>query len=1145
MKRIILGAVLAAMAWGGEGRPDDIRRQPGYLASEFIYESAPFPSCHASTILETGDGALVAAWFGGTAEKNPDVGIWVARREGGRWTVPVEVANGVQADGTRHPCWNPVLFQPRGGPLMLFYKVGPDPRTWWGMLRTSTDGARTWSDARRLPDGILGPIKNKPVQLANGDILAPTSSEHDGWRVHFERSADGGATWAATPAINDGKEIGAIQPSILFPGGDRLLAVGRTRQAKVFRIESADLGKTWGPMTLTDLPNPNAGTDAVTLKDGRHLLVYNHTAKGRSPLNVAVSADGATWRPALVLEDEPRAEFSYPAVIQARDGLVHITYTWKRQKVRHVVVDPAKLQSADRSGPPNLAVKGRGWTLAKLASGEKAFSNRSYVWEGVPAAFRDWRITQIAGGEPFETRVTARSATRIHAAAAAAKGVKPPAGWEAEEGVEFRYNDGGKTRMQVWSREMKTDEEVALPKGGWAGTLLLIPPDATVAVTEAPLPSAQTLTRLPYNNPGLVVDLGVGLWAWPLPVDYDGDGDLDLVVNCPDKPYNGLYFFENPGVGRALLPAGSLPPQEGAAPLPVFKPGRRISKGLQNVQISTVDGRPRVLSPGTEHPDFLTTGLENGVKLPLPANLHPNKVRANMWRYVDYDGDGAQDLVVGVGDWTDYGWDNAYTSDGTWTNGPLRGFVYVARNRGTTSKPDYGTPVKVEASGRAVEVFGWPSPNFADWDGDGDLDLLCGEFLDGFTYFENTGTRKAPAYSAGRRVQTPDGKPLAMDLQMITPTAIDGDGDGDQDLIVGDEDGRVAFVECAGKAAPGRVPAFLPPRYFRQEAESVKFGALATPCGFDWDGDGDTDILSGNTAGYIAFIENLSGPGVATPKWAEPKHLEADGKVIRIMAGPNGSIQGPCEAKWGYTTQTVADWDGDGLPDIVANSILGRVHWYRNTGTRTAPKLAAAQPVEVEWNGPQPALAYGWLRPEGKALLTQWRTTPVAVDWNRDGLTDLVMLDQEGYLAFFERARRDGRLVLLHPRRAFCDDSGAALRMNAGIAGKSGRRKLCIVDWDGDGRLDILANAANARFHRQVGEKDGTWLFKDMGLLVEQNIEGHDVSPTVVDFDGNGIPDFLGGAEDGRFYHLPNPRAQPPGGKANEWGQTNQRPAKP
>jgi hypothetical protein len=205
---------------------------------------------------------------------------------------------------------------------------------------------------------------------------------------------------------------------------------------------------------------------------------------------------------------------------------------------------------------------------------------------------------------------------------------------------------------------------------------------------------------------------------------------------------------------------------------------------------------------------------------------------------------------------------------------------------------------------------------------------------------------------------------------------------------------------------------------------------------------------------------------------------------------------------------------------------LGKVVWFKNIGTRTQPKLAAAQPVEVEWDGPQPALAYGWLRPEGKALLTQWRTTPFAVDWNKDGLTDLVMLDQEGYLAFFERARRDSKLVLLPPKRVLCDEKGEPLRLNAGIAGKSGRRKLCIVDWDGDGKLDILLNAANAKFLRQVDVRDGKWFFKDMGLLVEQNIEGHDVSPTVVDFNGDGIPDFLGGAEDGHFYYLKNPRTK-------------------
>lgn len=336
-------AALAASAGAAE---------PALVASEFIYETAPFPSCHAATLAEPAGGGLVAAWFGGTHEKHPDVGIWVSRRVGGKWTAPVAVADGVQyrqPDGTvhRHPCWNPVLFQPKDGPLLLFYKVGPDPRSWWGMLTTSDDGGATWAPPRRLPEHIDGPVKNKPVQLPGGELLCPSSTEFDGWRVHFERTGDLGRTWARTGPVNDGKAVGAIQPSVLFLGGERLLAVGRTRQGKVFQVASDDLGRTWGELTLTALPNPNAGTDAVTLADGRHLLVYNHTARGRSPLNVAVSKDGRAWQAALVLESEPNAEFSYPAVIQTRDGLVHMAYTWKRQRVKHAVIDPAKLTPRD------------------------------------------------------------------------------------------------------------------------------------------------------------------------------------------------------------------------------------------------------------------------------------------------------------------------------------------------------------------------------------------------------------------------------------------------------------------------------------------------------------------------------------------------------------------------------------------------------------------------------------------------------------------------------------------------------------------------------------------------------------------------------------------------------------------------------
>jgi predicted neuraminidase len=315
-----------------------VRAAVKVLTNEFIFGTAPFQECHASTIAES-KGELVAAWFGGTEEKNPDVGIWLSRCENGRWTVPREVANGVVSPAKRYPCWNPVLFQLKDGPLLLFYKVGPNPERWWGLLMTSDDGGRTWTKPRELPQGIVGPIKNKPVQLDNGEILCPSSSEDHGWRVHFERTSDLGRTWQSTGPVNDGKAIAAIQPSVLLHGNGHLQAIGRTRQKKVFSIESLDGGKTWGPMTLLDLPNPCSGTDAVTLRDGRHLIVYNHSPRDRSPLNVALSTDGKGWTPVLTLEDTP-GEFSYPAVIQTRDGLVHLTYTWDRKRIKHVAIDP-------------------------------------------------------------------------------------------------------------------------------------------------------------------------------------------------------------------------------------------------------------------------------------------------------------------------------------------------------------------------------------------------------------------------------------------------------------------------------------------------------------------------------------------------------------------------------------------------------------------------------------------------------------------------------------------------------------------------------------------------------------------------------------------------------------------------------------
>ncbi|MFH5832971.1 exo-alpha-sialidase [Halalkalibaculum sp. DA384] len=316
--------------------------------SEFIFTEAPFEECHASTIESTPDG-LVAAWFGGTEESNEDVEIWLSRNTGAGWSDPVSVADGVQHADKRYPTWNPVLFQVPDGKLMLFYKVGPNPREWWGALKTSGDYGQSWSRGYRLPEDILGPIKNKPIMTEDGRLISPSSTEHDGWRVHFEISPDTGKTWQLVGPINDAEEYDVIQPSILRHGGDTLQILARSKNNRIITSWSYDGGYSWSSLTPTELPNPNSGTDAVTLDNGHHLLVYNHSEKDegewggpRTPLNVAVSEDGKQWHTVITLEDTP-GEYSYPAVIQASDGLVHITYTWKRKQVKHVVLDPEKI----------------------------------------------------------------------------------------------------------------------------------------------------------------------------------------------------------------------------------------------------------------------------------------------------------------------------------------------------------------------------------------------------------------------------------------------------------------------------------------------------------------------------------------------------------------------------------------------------------------------------------------------------------------------------------------------------------------------------------------------------------------------------------------------------------------------------------
>lgn len=626
---------------------------------------------------------------------------------------------------------------------------------------------------------------------------------------------------------------------------------------------------------------------------------------------------------------------------------------------------------------------------------------------------------------------------------------------------------------------------------------------AAIAVSQ----DKADLQPLTHNDADLVVDAGVGLWAHPIPMDYDGDGDNDLVVSCPDKPFNGSYFFEN---------------KQGDVKLPVLEPPVRIGPGFHSIRVSTVNGRTDVMTAARVWEDFPKHKFEQPKKIEFRTKpIDAKKTRANQWHRVDWDLDGDHDLIIGLGIWDDYGWDDAWDESGTWKNGPLHGHVFLVTNSGTDDKPKYESPQKITAGGKPVDVYGWPSPCVADFDGDGDRDLICGEFVDKFTWFENIGTDEAIELAAGKRVLTIDGSHLQMDLEMIVPTPIDWDKDGDTDLIVGDEDGRIAFVEnvTSETVRNPNSPLFRRPVYFQQKADWLKFGALATPFCTDWDNDGDTDILCGNTAGYIGFFENKGGNPI---RWGAPKLLNAGDRTLRIMAGPNGSIQGPCESKWGYTTLSSADWDGDGRKDIIANSIWGKVVWYRNLG-RTEQggiQLAEAQSVEVEWSGATPRPEWTWWNPVGKELATQWRTTPEAVDFDKDGLVDLVMLDNEGYLSLFQRTKSDGMLKLLPPKRIFVDAKGKPLQLNERRAGGSGRRKIHVVDWDDDGDLDLLTNSMNADLYENTGASDGKITLQHRGAIGKRKLAGHTSSPATIDLNKNGKLDLLIGAEDGHLYLL-------------------------
>jgi len=311
--------------------------------ADFIFVTAPFESCHASTIVELRNHDLLAAWFGGSAEGKPDVAIWGSRLSNGAWSPPYELSR-EQDIAT----YNPVLFYAKDNRLWLYYKFGPHPSQWTGARRWSADDGVNWTPVEHLPAGLYGPIRAKPLVMPDGTIVSGTSVEsYSSWACWIDRSTDNGTTWqkfgpiSVVPAKTDtpartGSD-GIIQPSVISLGPNRLRFYARStaRIGKICIADSTDGGLSWTQARPIGLPNPNSGIDAVALRDGRVVLVYNHTDRGRTPLNLAISSGGENFRMFHVLEDQP-GEYSYPAMIQAQNGDLLITYTWNRKRIRFV-----------------------------------------------------------------------------------------------------------------------------------------------------------------------------------------------------------------------------------------------------------------------------------------------------------------------------------------------------------------------------------------------------------------------------------------------------------------------------------------------------------------------------------------------------------------------------------------------------------------------------------------------------------------------------------------------------------------------------------------------------------------------------------------------------------------------------------------
>ncbi|MBW3096037.1 FG-GAP repeat domain-containing protein [Pseudohoeflea coraliihabitans] len=609
----------------------------------------------------------------------------------------------------------------------------------------------------------------------------------------------------------------------------------------------------------------------------------------------------------------------------------------------------------------------------------------------------------------------------------------------------------------------------------------------------------------------------------PEVVDWSGDGSRDLLLSSWDACYDGVVVLRR---------------QVGTNPdgTPILGP-EEVLDGIRGYTTAVPDGDifHLVTTSRLRRQIYLYRNVGRpGAPIfdkPLALDLNADWVHENEYfhlaRFADIDGDGSLELVVGTDYWGDY-WPNglewndegyrAYDAAGRWLGGPLRGFLYVFRNRGSLSEPVLEKGVPARSGENPYEVYGQFAPAFANFDGHG-LSAVGGEFWNVLHFARH---REGYSFEHASLLHDQDGAPLLLDQCIHIPCAVDWNNDGRVDLLVGAEDGYVTYLRNTGDTASGR-PLFEKAGRIETTSPLIHGGVLPSPAAHDFSGNGLPDLVVGNSSGELLFYENI-GTAVR-PALARETMIEAGGKPVRFAAGLTGSIQGPSEKMFGYSCPIIADWDGDGLADILLSDVTGYHYFLRNDGqSKTPPSFHAPEKLKYE----------------GRPLKTVWRVRPAVIDWTGSGELHYVALDEKGKLSDYQRAS-DTELV---HKRYLTFDNGETVTFTPDVGGGRGRIKLCACDWNGSGTTDLIVGTharaslppgphgaprnttgqAGLFYLENIGSNEVPVFasprpFRFQGEIIAMGM--HVASPEYTDWDGSGEGGLLVGVEDGSIVWLP------------------------